>query len=386
MPDKSKTLHLGRLHILTSEEIQNIFHLPIFTDEERSLHFSLTEAEFEVLHQARSLASKLNFILQLGYFKSRRLFFAFEISDVSDDAEFIRRKYFADENLEIPNLSTIAVNTSLKHRRAIAELHNYQFCASKERKIIKQVAKNAAKISGKPIYIFREILHFLDVHRIILPGYSFLQDIISKALNLEETRLQIILQNKLTDTDTEQLESLLSDTEGLYEITNLKREARDFTLSEIRREIERGDKIKKLYQSAKEILPVLEISNQSIAYYASLVSYYRVDKLKRFDKWITCLYLLCFIHQRYGRLHDILINCLLYRVRQYADQSKESATQKLSSINLKNNQSAVKAADVLNLLTDEQIPFETPFGIVRQKAFQILNKDEITQFTDHILG
>ncbi len=375
MSVKSKNSHHGRLHILTRDEIQDIFNLPNFTDEERLLYFALTETELIILNQSRSLASKLNFILQFGYFKSRRLFFAFEISDVSDDAEFIHRKYFSDESPEIPTSPKIAVNTSLKHRWTIAELHNYQFCGRKERKIIEQVAKNAAKISGKPIYIFREIINLLETHRIILPGYSFLQDIISKALNLEEKRLQIILQNKLTDTAAKQLEGLMSDTEGLYEITNLKREARDFTLSEIRREIERGVKIKELYQVAKEILPVLEISNQSIAYYASLVSYYRVDKLKRFDKWTTCLYLLCFIHQRYGRLHDILINCLLYRVRQYADQSKESATQKLSSINLRNNQSAVKAADVLNLLTDEQIPFETPFGIVRQRALQILNKD-----------
>ena len=92
-----------------------------------------------------------------------------------------------------------------------------------------------------------------------------------------------------------------------------------------------------------------------------------------------------FSHQRNGRLHDILINCLLHRVRQYTDQAKEFGTQKLSSINLSNNQTAVKAAGVLNLLTDDQIPFDTPFGLIRQKAFQILDKDEITQFTNQIL-
>ena len=52
---------------------------------------------------------------------------------------------------------------------------------------------------------------------------------------------------------------------------------------------------------------------------------------------------------------------------------------------MSNNQTAVKAADVLKLLTDDQIPFETPFGLIRQKAFQILDKDEIAQFTDQML-
>ena len=174
MPDKSKTPHVGRLHILTSEEIQNIFHLPTFNDEERLLHFSLTEAEFEILHQTRSLASKLNFILQLGYFKARRLFFSFELREVSADIEFIRQKYFPDEIAEIDKLPKIAVNTLLKHRRTIAGLHNYQFCASRERNLIENIARNSAKISSKPIFIFREIIHFLEVNRIILPGYSFL--------------------------------------------------------------------------------------------------------------------------------------------------------------------------------------------------------------------
>jgi TnpA family transposase len=385
MADFSKPSHLGRLHILTAEEVQNLYGLPSFTEEERSLYFSLTPAEFELLSELRSFASKLNFILQLGYFKAKHLFFNFEFQTVMTDAEFIQRLYFPKEKRKIQTLEKVVINTVLKHRRIIAELYSYQFCGVSQRDLIESVAGNAAKISGKPIYIFREILTSLQNHRIILPGYSFLQDVISKALLAEEKRLQTILKSKLTRAETEKLENLLTDSVGLYEITNLKREPKDFGFSEIKREIERGEKIKELYHSATEILPLLEISNQSIAYYASLVSYYRVDKLKRFDSWTTYLYLLCFILRRYQHLQDNLINCLLYRVRLYTDQAKDFGKQKLASINLTANQNIGKAANVLKLLTDEQIPAETPFGIVRQKAFQILGKDEISQFTEIIL-
>lgn len=112
--------------------------------------------------------------------------------------------------------------------------------------------------------------------------------------------------------------------------------------------------------------------------------YFRVDKLKRFDTWTTYLYLLCFVHHRYQRLNDNLINCLLYRVKLYADQAKEFGNIKLSSINLTTNQSITKAADVLRLMTDEQILPATPFGIVQQKAFEILSKDEINQLAEYI--
>ena len=141
MPDKSKTSHRGRLHILTTEEIQNIFRLPNFNDEERLLHFSLTQTESEILDQTRSFVSKLNFILQLGYFKSRHLFFNFEFSEVSADVEVIREKYFPDEKFEVDNLMKIAVNTLFKHRRTIAKLYDYQFCGRRERSLIEKIAR-----------------------------------------------------------------------------------------------------------------------------------------------------------------------------------------------------------------------------------------------------
>lgn len=205
MPDHPTQAHLGRLHILSREEILSLFYLPKLTDEERFSYFSLTETEFDILsHELRSLPSKLNFVLQLGYFKSRRLFFNFEFSDIPDDVEFVRRRYFPNDFFEICRLPKIAVNTLLKHRRRIAELYNYQFCGGKERENIERIARNAAQISVKPIFIFREILAFLETNKIILPGYSFLQDAVSKALNYESERLQTLLQNELKEIEIKQ--------------------------------------------------------------------------------------------------------------------------------------------------------------------------------------
>lgn len=62
-------------------------------------------------------------------------------------------------------------------------------------------------------------------------------------------------------------------SDGLYEITQLKHEPRDFSLAEIRREIQRGEQIHPFYKIAQRLLPELKISNESIKYYASLVGY-----------------------------------------------------------------------------------------------------------------
>ena len=66
--------------------------------------------------------------------------------------------------------------------------------------------------------------------------------------------------------------------------SQLKREPRDFSASEIKREIQRGAQISALYHPASKLLPVLKISNESIKYYASLVTYYSVFRLKQLEE------------------------------------------------------------------------------------------------------
>ncbi|KXY33863.1 hypothetical protein AT267_07975 [Bacillus cereus] len=104
------------------------------------------------------------------------------------------------------------------------------------------------------------------------------------AITSEEQRLIKIIQNHLSETDKQHLKELLYNSSGLYEITRIKHEPKDFSMNEIKREIECGKDIHSLFQLANTILPKLKISNESIKYYASLVEYYSVYKLKRFDE------------------------------------------------------------------------------------------------------
>jgi hypothetical protein len=120
-------------------------------------------------------------------------------------------------------------------------------------------------------------MDYLQEQRIVAPGYSSMQDMIGKSLNYEQDRLISVIQNQLQISDIESLKHLLSDSQGLYEITLLKHEPKDFSLSEIKREIDRGEQIHPLYYLVKRLLPHLLISNESIKYYASLVDRYQAD-------------------------------------------------------------------------------------------------------------
>ena len=370
-----------RLKILGDDEIEAIYGIPHFTHEERIEYFSLSPSEKAILEQFHSVKSQIYFIIQLGYFKASHLFFIFSIREVYEDARYIQQQYFPD--FQFTDFK-ITKATRLKQQRLILILCNYRVCSNEERRKLETKAQQTAMVCSKPVYIFREIMHYLSEEHIVIPGYSFIQDTVAKALDFEQNRLISITQSYLNSSDIQLLKSLISDSSGLYEITLLKHEPKDFSLKEIKQEINRGKQINHLYCLAKSLLPYLSISNESIKYYASLVTYYTVFSLRRFNEWIVYVYLLCFVYHRYQKLHDNLINCLIHDVRGYIDDTKSYAKERVYEYIIESNQDLQKAGKVLKIFTDESIAGDTPFYQVQEKAFGILERQKLDSIADHI--
>ncbi|WP_404456925.1 Tn3 family transposase (plasmid) [Virgibacillus necropolis] len=381
MAEKNKQ---KRLNILGEDEFEAIFGRPKFTYEDRCHYFTLSEPERELLQRLRSVKSKAYFVLQLGYFKAKHQFFTFDLLDVEDDLQYVLKQHF--NNSEIDDLLSIDKFTRLNQQRLILELFGYRSCGSEEKKQIEKKARQTVKVSGKPIFIFREVMNYLFEQRIVVPGYSFIQEtVVGQAITFEQNRLTAIIQGHLKQPDIQALKELLEDAQGLYEITQLKREPKDFSLKEIKREIDRGQQIQSLYQLAQSLLPRLGISNESIKYFASLVDYYSVYKLKRLDEWMVYVYLLCFVYYRYQRMNDNLINTFIYNVRRYVDEAKFTAKDQVYQRYTDNRQNMKKAGEVLKLLTDDDIAADTPFGDIQKKAFSILERQKLASVADQIV-
>ncbi len=233
-----------RLRILSQTEIETLYERPRFTKDEQLEYFTLSQAEKEVLRDLRAKNTQCYFILQLGYFKAKQMFFIFDFPQVKDDVLYILEQYFP--NTKIDALSTVNKRTNLRHRETILALYNYRSCDAEQRQELALTAQHTATVCSKPIYIFRKLLDYLREQRIVVPGYSSMQDIVGKALTYEQNRLRRIVGEQLKDNDIIALKALLDDSQGLYEITLLKREPKDFTLGEIKREIERGVQIRHL--------------------------------------------------------------------------------------------------------------------------------------------
>lgn len=63
----------NRLSILTQAEIQDCFGIPRLTQEDREYYFDLAISEANLIKDSWQLNSKLYFMLQLGYFKAKRM-------------------------------------------------------------------------------------------------------------------------------------------------------------------------------------------------------------------------------------------------------------------------------------------------------------------------
>ena len=69
--------------MLEGDEVEALYGRPCFTHEEMRSILALSPKEKAALDQLHSLKSRVYFILQLGYFKARRMFFIFDVKEVA---------------------------------------------------------------------------------------------------------------------------------------------------------------------------------------------------------------------------------------------------------------------------------------------------------------
>ena len=90
-----------RLRILGDDEIDQLYARPTFTRDERTQFFSFSQPEKDLLQELRSVKSQAYFVLQLGYFKAKHLFFNFDFDKVEDDTQFVFEQHFDGRHLDV---------------------------------------------------------------------------------------------------------------------------------------------------------------------------------------------------------------------------------------------------------------------------------------------
>jgi TnpA family transposase len=375
--------YTDRLTILDDQEIEALYGRPRFNHDERVHFFGLTPEERALADRHYTLANRVLFILQVGYFKAKTLFFAFELDEVREDARHVLQRYYpGGDPAELA--APVLKQTRHAQQRKILDLFGFRACQTDERGALMEKAGQLVRVSPKPIFLFRNLLQHLEQRRIVVPGYSFLQDLVSQALAAERARLTGILDQRLDTATLKALDALYVAREGTYAITPLKRDPKDFSLREMKREIARSQALEPLYRTAQALLPELGLSNDSLAYYAALVDYYTVQKLQQLPAGMARLYLVCFLLQRYRKINDNLVQALIYQVRKVEGTAKIAMEQQVLAFQREGHANLERLGQILNLFLDPGIADSVSFGEIKQRAFGILKPEPFQRATQYL--
>ena len=370
-----------RISILPTNEIDDLFARPTFNDDERLIWFELDQEMLKFLTSKSSLASKVDLIIQLGYFKSKHQFFTFTLNDVWEDALYIMNRYFPKKVLIKSTLGRASRNLNQQYI-----LENTEFKIFNRKihiPILLEKAVDLSRTSNDPLFLFRGLFHYLNVNKITIPGYStFQEQLISVVIARENSRLYSIIKSEMTPPEREAILTLLEEGDGFYTVTCLKQQPKNFKLTAIRKEVELFEKLLPFYQIAARILPKFNLSKNAMHYYSSLVDHYTVQGLSRINIDQTSLWLLCFVHKRYRIMLDNLTTMLIYVSNQYETAVDEKAKELLTAELLKPNDQNWKIAKALYLYNDPKTDDTVAFHLIKKQVHDFLPPDKIDQIVN----
>ena len=84
------------VNLLSQSELDDLYEIPEFNKIDQAQYFSLAYDEKMLVSQFKTIQTKIYFILQLGYFKAKHLFFKFKFEDIPSDVTFVVNEHFKD--------------------------------------------------------------------------------------------------------------------------------------------------------------------------------------------------------------------------------------------------------------------------------------------------
>ena len=365
---------MGRLNILSNDEINALYAIPTLTNQEKQWSFELDNDDLIYFERLDNIEQKVNYILQIGYYRAVSYFFNFSFQQVKEDVKFILEHYFPDYPFPKKRLPK---QYHYRNRNQVCKKFGLTGADEIFLVQLEKEAKRLVKIHVLPKFIFTSLLSFCQQKQIIKPAYSTFQKTISKVLKSERNRLTNKLYLKADKSIRDQLDNLLKNDDLLYNLTLLKRDQKNFTTTEILNTIDKQQLIINLYFESQELIQQLEISEQNIIYYANLTEFYTIQKLQTFRlKNQARLYLICYVHRRFRKINDQLIASLVQKMLTYLKGGEEYQKKKVDTVEAVDKQLRKRAHKVMMVNVNKKIPDH----LVRDKAFEVVPENEYKRF------
>lgn len=369
---------MARLRILSNDDYDKLYKIPSLTEDERKIVFELDEQDKLYLKTLKNIPAKINYILNLGFFRISQYFFSFTFSKTKGDVRYILNSYFPSHKFPTKDISQ---HQYYANRKAILERYDMETYSDQIDKKVKIHLSRIIKQHAAPKYLFDSVLDYCSKNKTIRPTYLTLQKLISEVCRNEKTRICNKLYQLMDKATREQLNELLKKNDLFYNFTLIKKDQKDFTTSEIKLSIEKIELLKSLYKSSQDIIKGLEISSQNVIYYAELAERYTVYQLRTLQKTnLARLYLICYVHLRFLKINDHLIASFIQRVNGYKNDADKYQKEEIYNAQIIDKENRNTAANILSLNIDKKIEDKD----IRSKSFEIVPKDEFQHFVQKI--
>jgi len=318
------------LTILSDAEQSALYDLPEYDDEQRLEYFNLTEAELQIALTRHNLSAQVHWMLQIGYFKAVKMFFRVTWEEVDPaDVDFILLQYFQGLSLEV---QVISKHEYYAQCSQIAQFFGYTPWAKSKEQALLEEANRLIQRDINQQFIAMGLLDYLQSQKIIRPGYTTLQLIVSTTISTERNRLSDIISRNMSESDNTLLDQIIAEDETLSKLAALKQDAKDFKPQMMRDERRKLETLRQIYQIITRLLPILKLSQQNLHYYASLVNYYTIyDLRQKLKKEQSRLYILCYCWKRFQQISDNLVTAFSFFFNQIDDKVNELSTLKFTS-------------------------------------------------------
>ena len=376
-----------RLTIFTDAEKIALYGLPDFDDFQRAEFFAFSEEELALADRRPGDCDRLHCLLRLGYFKAKHAFFGLTTDMVpTEDISFVAERYFPDVAVAYRPLRPSELYSQ---RVEIARFFDFRLWSEADRPALVEAATELARRDVTPSFIGLELLGILKDRKIVRPGYTTLQSVISSALTVERKRLDHLIETALDAQTVKALRDLLVREGTLAELAalaELKKDARNFGYKMMTAERLKRATLAPVYQAAKSLLPKLDISQQNISRYADLALVYTIYDLRRMRPAQAYLYLLCYAWQRFRQISDNLVDAFDHHLLKIEVETKANSLEAFVHAQAKRQQEAPKVGRVLLLYVDEAVDDATLFGAVRDRAFAILSREALLSAGQRLCG
>lgn len=360
--------HNSYIHFLNESEIRYYFSLPNFTAEDRIYFFGISDTERDYFKSLLSDHSKLYYVLLAGYYKATNSVFTLSNIHVPNkDISYVCEKY----HLSVDKFS-LGRNAISKHKNYMCEAYKFNIYTSfSYRKRLVDQASISVKIHIKPLYIFGELCRYLKDNSICMPSYPEFQKVISKALSLEQQRLQKKLA-KLPENIDKYLEHIVQNTETLN-LSSIIKQPQATTNQEINDELKRLASINETYEHSTNFISSLSISSESVKHYSSLVTYYGRGRLARMQDPLVKLYIICYINHRFHKINDHLANSFRSITSKYYTEACNTAKDSWAGAEETYRQKRQDIANVLSMHYEDQGLDDQKFSKVKQASHKLVS-------------